>query len=75
VTQLKVVVDRDLCEVNGTCVLVAPAVFEVGDDDQLRVLTSQPSAAELPNVETAVRRCPKGALALLATDASDPSPK
>ena len=63
-TQLKIVVDRDLCEANGSCVLVAPHVFEIGDDDQMHVLHAQPPAAELESVEDAVRRCPKGALSL-----------
>jgi ferredoxin len=63
-THLKVVVDRDLCEVNGTCALVAPKVFEIGDDDLLHVRAAEPTAEELPRVEEAVRRCPKGALAL-----------
>jgi len=64
-TQLKIVVDRDLCEVNGSCVLAAPNVFEIGDDDEMHVKVVQPSAADLPDVEDAVRRCPKGALSLL----------
>jgi ferredoxin len=61
---LKIVVDRDLCEVNGTCALLAPAVFEIGDDDVMHLLIEQPSATDLPAVENAVRRCPKGALSL-----------
>lgn len=63
-TQLKIVVDRDLCEANGSCVLAAPQVFEIGGDDQMHVLVAQPSAAELESVQDAVRRCPKGALSL-----------
>ena len=63
-THLKVVVDLDLCEVNGTCALVAPKVFEIGSDDLLHVRAAAPSAEEVPHVEEAVRRCPKGALTL-----------
>ena len=63
-THWKIVVDRDLCEVNGTCAMLAPSVFEIGDDDVMRVLIVQPSAADMPAVENAVRRCPKGALSL-----------
>jgi ferredoxin len=63
-TQVKIVVDRELCEGNGTCVLKAPQVFEIGADDQMHVLMPQPSAAVLSQVEDAVRRCPRGALAL-----------
>jgi len=63
-TQLKIVVDRDLCEGNGMCVMTAPQVFAIGDDDQLHVLVPQPSASDLSGVDDAVRRCPKGALTL-----------
>ena len=63
-TQLKIVVDRDLCEVNGSCALIAPSVFEIRDDDQMHIRIPQPTAAELESVEDAVRRCPRGALAL-----------
>jgi ferredoxin len=61
---LNIVVDRDLCEGNGTCVLAAPNVFEIDATDTLQVKEPQPSAAHLSQVEDAVRRCPKGALAL-----------
>ena len=63
-THLKVVVDRDLCEVNGACVLVAPNVFEIGDDDTMRIRTPLPPDEEMARVRDALRRCPKGALAL-----------
>ena len=61
---LEIVVDRELCELNGQCVAAAPDVFEISDDDVLRVIDPQPSAAKTPQLETAVRRCPKGALTL-----------
>jgi ferredoxin len=47
--------------------LVAPNVFEIGDDDLLHVRTPEPATDELPRVDVAVRRCPKGALALEKT--------
>lgn len=62
--RLSVVVDRDLCEGNGVCVMAAPEVFEIDASDTLQVKVPQPSAAQLSQVEEAVRRCPKGALAL-----------
>lgn len=63
-TQLKIIVDRDLCEANGLCAQVAPKLFEIGEDDQMRVLTPQPFAADVTAAEEAVRRCPRGALSL-----------
>ena len=62
--QLRIVVDRDLCEGNGVCVLAAPEVFEIDATDTLQLKEPQPSAAHLSQVEEAVRRCPRGALAL-----------
>ena len=61
---LSIVVDRDLCEGNGTCVSAAPEVFDIDATDTLQVKEPQPTAAHLSQVEDAVRRCPKGALAL-----------
>lgn len=65
--RLSIIVDRDLCEGNGTCVMAAPEVFEIDATDTLLVKVPQPSAAQLSQVEEAVRRCPKGALALRET--------
>jgi len=62
--RLNVVVDRELCEGNGVCVIAAPEVFELDASDTLQLKVAQPSAAQLSQVEEAVRRCPKGALAL-----------
>jgi ferredoxin len=62
--RLKIVVDRDLCEANGVCVAHAPSVFDVGDDDTMRVLVEYPSPAQLDAVRAAVRTCPKAALSL-----------
>lgn len=61
---LSIVVDRDLCEGNGTCVMAAPEVFDIDASDTLQIKVPQPSAAQLSQVEEAVRRCPKGALTL-----------
>ena len=33
---MKVVVDMNLCQSHGECAVVAPEVFELGDDDVLR---------------------------------------
>ncbi|MFP5578123.1 MAG: ferredoxin [Acidimicrobiia bacterium] len=60
----KVVVDFDLCESNAICMGVAPEVFEVRDDDFLYVLQEHPADELRPQVEEAVRRCPKQAIAI-----------
>jgi len=61
---LRIVVDRDLCEANGECMRAAPEVFLVDDNDKLIVKMDQPPAELIEKVKTAVRRCPRAALAL-----------
>jgi ferredoxin len=61
---LRIVVDRDLCEANGECMRAAPEVFFVDDSDKLVVKLERPPAELLEKVKTAVRRCPRAALAL-----------
>jgi ferredoxin len=62
---IRVIVDRDLCEGNARCVQLAPNVFEVGDDDKLRVLIERPGATLRDKVEAAVALCPRQALSLV----------
>jgi ferredoxin len=61
---MRVVVDFDLCESNAVCMGIAPTVFEVRDDDFLYVLQEEPSEELRPEVEAAVQRCPKQAIAI-----------
>ena len=62
---MKVVVNFDLCESNAVCMGVAPEVFEVRDDDFLYVLEEHPADALRPQVEQAVRQCPKQAISIV----------
>jgi len=39
---MKVIVDRDLCEGHARCVEAAPGVFEIGDDDEMRIIDENP---------------------------------
>ena len=61
---MKIVVDRDLCEGYGRCADVAPAVFELRDDDQMYVLDENSGEGQRPGVEAAVANCPRQALSL-----------
>jgi len=61
---MRVVVDYDLCESNALCMVAAPEVFEVRDDDFLYVLQDEPPEELRGKVEEAVRRCPKQAIAI-----------
>ncbi|HZA57735.1 MAG TPA: ferredoxin [Solirubrobacterales bacterium] len=58
---MKVVVDMNLCQSHGECAVVAPEVFELGDDDVLR--WEEDVGEELrEKVEEAVERCPMMAI-------------
>jgi ferredoxin len=61
---MKIVVDWALCDGNGNCTVEAPEVFELDDDDQLRVLAERPGDEFRPTVLAAVYACPKRALSV-----------
>ncbi len=61
---MKVTVDNDLCEGNMRCSQAAPEVFEVGSDEKSHVLIEHPSENLRPQVEMAVRLCPKRAISI-----------
>jgi ferredoxin len=61
---MRVVVDLKLCESNAICAGIAPEVFELGDDDVLRILDDRPDEDLLVAVRDAVRLCPKQAISI-----------
>jgi ferredoxin len=61
---VKIIVNRDACEGNARCVKEAPEVFRVDDEDYVEVLMPDPAPEFQARVREAVRRCPKGALAV-----------
>ena len=63
---MKVTVEPDLCEANGLCVLAAPEVFDLIDDDVVDILVPEPPPDMESAVVDAVMACPKQALRLLA---------
>lgn len=60
---MRVIVDYDACEANGVCEAMAPAVFELDDDDTLH-LKADPVPETAEKVRQAVNSCPKVALSL-----------
>jgi ferredoxin len=61
---MRVEVDYALCESNGACVLEAPEIFDLDDDDNLLVLQDVPAEALRAKAEAAVRACPKRAIVI-----------
>jgi ferredoxin len=62
---VKVLLDRDLCQGHGMCVLEAPDVFALDkDDDQVRLLAEEPDESWREAVMKAVRYCPTAALSV-----------
>ena len=62
---MRVKIDHELCESNAVCVRLAPEVFELDDDDRLRLKVAEPDEALRSRLAEAVRRCPKQALAIV----------
>lgn len=62
---MRIEVDFDKCESNAVCMQVAPAYFEVRDDDFLYVLKDEVDEGDLAKVQEAVDRCPKQAITLV----------
>ncbi|GAB2675841.1 ferredoxin [Saccharopolyspora gloriosae] len=62
---MKVTVDEDKCCGAGTCVMVAPDVFDQREDDGVVVLLDvQPTADLHESVREAANMCPAAAIAL-----------
>jgi ferredoxin len=61
---MRIVLDDTVCEANGICMLAAPSVFALGDDDTLEILDPAPEEALRERVMAAVRGCPKQALSI-----------
>jgi ferredoxin len=63
---MKVSVDSLLCESNGLCILAAPDVFDMVDDDEgVQILIETPPAPLEDSVRAAVDACPKQALRII----------
>lgn len=60
---MKVRVDRDKCRGHAQCVMIAPEVFDLGDDDRAVVLTGEVPPEFTAAVEDAVIMCPEAAIA------------
>lgn len=55
-------IDEDVCIGSGTCVQIAPAVFELSDEGVAQVIA--PDAAELADLHRAEDSCPVAAISV-----------
>ena len=61
---MRVKVDYDLCEANMICQRSCPEIFRVEEDDSLTLLMTEIREELRPQIEEAVRLCPRQALRL-----------
>jgi ferredoxin len=59
---MKIQVDYDLCEANALCMASCSEVFRVNEDDTLSILMPEIPERLRPQIEEAVRLCPRQAL-------------
>lgn len=60
---MKITVDTHLCEVHGDCVVAAPDVFDIGEDDEVvQVLNAEPGEELRAAVTQAAKMCPVAAI-------------
>jgi ferredoxin len=61
---MKIHVDWGLCESNGVCMGIIPEVFDLGEDDNLNLLTDDVTPENEYQVREAVRQCPRQAISI-----------
>jgi len=62
---MKIIVDTEKCEAHGDCVIAAPSVFDLDDDDHVvKLLMAEPPEDMRAEVEQAARDCPVAAITI-----------
>lgn len=64
VIPVRIHTDRDRCTGHGICESLLPAVFEVGDDGLVHLLTTDLDESMRGKLQTAVAECPTQSLRL-----------
>lgn len=60
----RIIVDRNRCEANAVCQRIVPQVFQVTEEDELKVLKTDVGDDLLSKVRRAVECCPRAALSI-----------
>ncbi len=61
---MKIVIDYDKCIGIGSCEAIAPHLFEVSDEGQVKILDEHPDESERAALDEAVTACPTGAISV-----------
>ena len=61
---MKITIDVDKCIGSGSCEMIAPGVFEVGNDGLVQLLEDSPSVEHHSAVRTAAASCPTQVIAV-----------
>ncbi|MCY3609614.1 MAG: ferredoxin [Acidimicrobiaceae bacterium] len=61
---VKITIDVDKCIGSGSCEMIAPGIFEVGNDGLVQLLEDSPSAEHHGAVRTAAASCPTQVIAV-----------
>jgi ferredoxin len=62
---MRISLDATKCQAYGNCMVTAPDVFDIGDDDAVvTVLVERPAEERRAAVQEAVRSCPVEALSV-----------
>lgn len=64
VIQMRIHTDTGRCAGTAMCMLVAPKIFTVGEDDVVELRTETPETRHHPAVREAVRTCPTAAISV-----------
>jgi ferredoxin len=60
---MRVIVDLDACAAHGDCVVVAPEIFDLGEDDEVvTLLQAEPPDHLRSKAQAAVDACPMAAI-------------
>ena len=63
--EMRIVVDRQLCQGHGVCMGEVPEIFDVTPEGKLTVLKAEPPEEFRAQLEAAVKYCPTGALSIV----------
>jgi ferredoxin len=60
---MRVIVDLDVCQAHGDCVVAAPEIFDLGEeDDVVTVIQPEPPEELWDKAERAMQDCPVTAI-------------